>query len=569
MSRSYADSLLQALRSDISRNHDTAALYCDSLCQYYLEANDSCSAVLASTRLGANMFNSGKFKDALEAFQNSEKLLLKNNCAPVVWLDFYLLNAFFYRKMNDSAKTDSFARLCLNSPIRQSASPKQLVKLFDLYASTKPYKLSLAYLDSGLNLAHSNGEVDLEIRILNNIGYTHAINNQSENAQIAFNKALQLAKKQEAPFVDALYNNMAAFQPEPQLAMLYLDSAFEFARERGDLQKQQIYLENIAIQLQEMGEFARANDILFKALEYKDSLNKIQKMEAVAELSVRYATEKKSNEIKTLKLNIIEAELSKLQYQRNQNILLWSAIGIVLLALMLTLMLRSTRKSKKLVEKEKNRSDELLLNILPESIAAELKTSGSAKARDFKEVSIIFTDFKEFTSASSEMSPQELVAEINECFKAFDQICDRHQIEKIKTIGDAYMAAGGLPIPSDNSTYRTVLAAIEMADFIIQRNEEIGPIKKTFTMRVGLNTGPAVAGIVGLKKFQYDVWGDAVNTASRMESYGEEGKVNISEATYQKVKDFPDLNFEERNDMVIKGKGLMKMYFVSRSQLTN
>ncbi len=216
------------------------------------------------------------------------------------------------------------------------------------------------------------------------------------------------------------------------------------------------------------------------------------------------------------------------------------------------------------IGKEKQRSESLLLNILPAEVAEELKEKGEAEARDYDMVSIIFTDFKGFTEKSEKLSASALVKEINNCFKAFDHICEKYDIEKIKTIGDAYMAAGGLPVPEDVSVKHTVLAALEMQDFIVkQHQEKEAKGEHAFEMRVGIHTGPVVAGIVGVKKFQYDIWGDTVNTASRMESSGAVGKVNISATTYNFIKDDPEFSFEFRGKVNAKGKGEIDMYFVS------
>lgn len=226
---------------------------------------------------------------------------------------------------------------------------------------------------------------------------------------------------------------------------------------------------------------------------------------------------------------------------------------------------RYTHRAKQEVEEEKDRSNNLLLNILPADIAEELKIHGKAEARDFDMVSIIFTDFKGFTAASTKLSAGELVEEINTCFKTFDHIMEKYQIEKIKTIGDAYMAAGGLPVPDKDSVKNSVLAALEMQEFIGLRKSELEKAGKPgFEMRVGIHTGAVVAGIVGVKKYQYDIWGDTVNTASRMESNGAIRKVNISQATYGLLKNDPEFVFESRGKIEAKGKGAMEMYFVSK-----
>lgn len=218
-------------------------------------------------------------------------------------------------------------------------------------------------------------------------------------------------------------------------------------------------------------------------------------------------------------------------------------------------------KEKKEVEKLYNRSEELLLNILPVETAEELKTKGNVDAQLMDEVTVLFTDFKGFTAMSEILTPKDLVRDIHECFSEFDRIMSKHGVEKIKTIGDAYMAAGGLPRPNETHATDVVKAALEMVAFVeegkLQKKRQGLPF---FEVRIGVHTGPVVAGIVGIKKFQYDIWGDTVNTASRMESSGEPGKVNISQTTYQLVKDqFP---CKYRGKVAAKGKGEIDMYFV-------
>jgi len=210
---------------------------------------------------------------------------------------------------------------------------------------------------------------------------------------------------------------------------------------------------------------------------------------------------------------------------------------------------------------EKKKSDDLLLNILPSEVANELKENGNAVAKQFEEVTVMFTDFKGFTQISEKLSPAELVAEIDTCFKAFDSIITKHNIEKIKTIGDAYMCAGGLPVANKTHAVDVLKAALEIQQFIqqhiINRKKEN---KEVFEIRIGIHTGTVVAGIVGVKKFAYDIWGDAVNIASRMESSGEEGKVNISGSTYELVKDKFTCTY--RGKIQAKNKGEIDMYFV-------
>jgi len=213
------------------------------------------------------------------------------------------------------------------------------------------------------------------------------------------------------------------------------------------------------------------------------------------------------------------------------------------------------------LQTEKAKSDDLLLNILPYDIAKELKEKGKAEAKTFESVSVLFTDFKGFTTIAEKMPANELVAEIDYCFKAFDRIVQKHNIEKIKTIGDSYMAVGGLPVANTTHPLDVVKAALEIRDFIedykIKRAAENKPI---FEIRLGIHTGHVVAGIVGVKKFAYDIWGDTVNIASRMESSGEPGKLNVSGTTYELIKDYFKCDY--RGKIEAKNKGGIDMYFV-------
>lgn len=208
---------------------------------------------------------------------------------------------------------------------------------------------------------------------------------------------------------------------------------------------------------------------------------------------------------------------------------------------------------------EKARSDGLLRNILPDSIAEELKANGRARSRRFDDVTVLFTDFKGFTAIAGETPPERIVRELNEVFAAFDDIARRHRLEKLKTIGDAYMAAAGLPEPNDTHPVDAVEAACEMVRWLARRHLDRADALP-FHIRIGLHTGPVVAGVVGNWKFAYDIWGDTVNTAARMESSGEPGRVNLSAATYERVRE--RIPCVPRGKITAKGKGEMDMYFV-------
>ncbi len=218
------------------------------------------------------------------------------------------------------------------------------------------------------------------------------------------------------------------------------------------------------------------------------------------------------------------------------------------------------------LQDEKQKSDELLLNILPDETAAELKQKGEATPRHYKMVSVLFTDFQAFTKSASAITPQELIQTLNESFTAFDDIIGRHNLEKIKTIGDAYMCAGGLPTENNTNGVDAVAAACEIQKWVAKWNAKRAEIRlETWEVRIGVHTGELIAGVIGKKKFAYDVWGDAVNLASRMETHGEVGKVNISGTTYEQVKD--KFACEYRGKLPVKGKGDVDMYFVTEQLL--
>lgn len=214
------------------------------------------------------------------------------------------------------------------------------------------------------------------------------------------------------------------------------------------------------------------------------------------------------------------------------------------------------------IKKEKLRTDELLCNILPAEVAEELKAKGSAEARQYEEVTVMFTDFEDFTIISEHLSPKQLVADIHSYFEAFDKIISKYKIEKIKTIGDSYMCAGGLPVANSTHALDVVHAAWELQDYM-NRCKKDG--KSLYNIRIGIHTGPVVAGIVGVMKFAYDIWGDTVNTASRLETAGEAGKINISGATYVLVKDHFQCTY--RGKVEAKHKGLIDMYFVEEKNV--
>ena len=266
---------------------------------------------------------------------------------------------------------------------------------------------------------------------------------------------------------------------------------------------------------------------------------------------------------------------AQMKSERNKFLLVIGGIAIgffVILALLSWNRYRKSRQAKKeleiknrQIEMERERSDELLLNILPAPIAAELKKAGKATAKKFSDTSVLFSDFKNFTRIAEALPPEELVEELDKCFKGFDFIISQYSdIEKIKTVGDSYLCASGLT-SERNPPMNLIRASLEMQEFLAEHKQERMRLGKPyFEARIGIHTGPVVAGVVGVNKFAYDIWGDTVNIASRVENEGIPGKVNISESTYHLVKDQFECSY--RGKVEAKNKGLLDMYFVERER---
>jgi adenylate cyclase len=337
-------------------------------------------------------------------------------------------------------------------------------------------------------------------------------------------------------------------------ALLTYTDAYKIAEEINAQEELKDIYEGLALCYSANHDFGNAfkYQSLFTAI--KDTIYNIETGKKLNSLVFNYEIDKKQNEISLLTKDkeIQEQVIQKQRLVRN------GFIGGFAIVLVFAGVFFTQRNR---ISKEKKRSDELLLNILPEETAEELKATGTAKAKSFDMVSVLFTDFKNFTQASEKLSPEELVEEINHCYSEFDKIITKHGIEKIKTIGDAYMCAGGLPVANKTHPYDAVAAGLEMVKFIEKNKQERIAINQPFfELRLGIHTGPVVAGIVGIKKFAYDIWGDTVNTASRMESSGEIGKVNVSGTTYELVKD--KFKCVHRGKVKAKNKGEIDMYFV-------
>ncbi|WP_431134075.1 adenylate/guanylate cyclase domain-containing protein [Psychroserpens mesophilus] len=421
-------------------------------------------------------------------------------------------------------------------------------------------------LDSALYLFSESGKIfkakDFELGEaynIGNVGLVYAEMGEIEKAEENLNHAVDVLTK------------LGDYQP----ICVYLNAISDIFEEKNNTSKALEYaLKSLNISKRfglkdEIGEAnLRLSDIYEKRGDFKESFSyykeHIKYRDSVANVKSvqKMASVRADDEISKKQL---EVDLAN-QQTKTQRIIVFAIALVLLFIIFLAISLfkrnKFMRNANETIAIEKQRSDDLLTNILPEETAEELKQHGVVKAKQFDSVSVLFTDFKGFTEEAGKLSPEKLVESINFYFSKFDEIIEKYELEKIKTIGDAYMCAGGLPFPVENHTAKMCQAALEITEFVKKTKRSINHKLAKFDIRVGINTGSVVAGVVGTTKFQYDIWGDAVNIAARMESASEPGRVNISESTYQILKQFDVFQFTPRGEIEAKGKGKIQMYFV-------
>ena len=383
-----------------------------------------------------------------------------------------------------------------------------------------------------------------------NIGMVYANIGENELAEKNINEAITILQQSEDYYPICVYlismSGIYQEKGESKTALNYATRSLELAQKYG--LKDQISDANL--KLSELYEKAGDKDNSLKYYKnyivYRDSVNDIKSVQKMADLRTDYEVSQKQVEVDLLN-----------QQTRNQKIINLSLFIILGLA---TVILGTLFWYYRAISREKKRSENLLLNILPAETAKELKLNGKVDAVKFDEVTVLFTDFVEFTKVAEHVEPEQLVKSIDFYFKRFDEISTKYGLEKIKTVGDSYMCACGLPTKNKTHARNVMQAAKEMIEFVKSELNAVDDLSH-FDARIGIHTGPVVAGIVGIKKWQYDIWGDTVNIASRMESMSKPGRVNMSETTYLQIKDeFP---CEYRGEIEVKNHGSMKMYFLS------
>ncbi|WP_369994570.1 adenylate/guanylate cyclase domain-containing protein [Winogradskyella sp.] len=536
-------------------NPEEKLLYSNLLLEVVLEDSDFNYIKIGYLQKGNSLQLIGEYHEALEAYFKCMEWAKREDSKSVP-ANLYVSIADTYSMIGNSESAEKYyndAILLLRKENDSINLASALLNAGDEYYKTGQYdKALINFEESGQIFENLDYQIGKAYN-LGNTGMVYAKQRKNELATKSMNDAIAILEDNEDYYA---ISEFLIYMSDLYQEQGNLEEAFEYAYKSHELSnkfnlKDQISDANLQLSelMENAGNFAEALDRYKDYVIYRDSIINLENVQKMANLEI----DKKQLEVENLQ-----------QKRKNQRIIQWSTIGILLLTSLLAYGLFKRHKfvkaTNKIIEAEKQRSDNLLLNILPEDTAKELKDKGRVEAKKYPQVTVLFSDFKGFTSYAENLSPEVLVKTIDHYFSEFDLIMEKYGLEKIKTIGDAYMAAGGLNFDNEKHAEHMILAAKEMNAFVNKaKHDDI--TDATFDIRIGINTGPVVAGVVGTKKFAYDIWGDTVNIASRMESNSEPGRINISEDTYNIIQH--TFSCEYRGKLAVKNRGEMNMYFVN------
>lgn len=530
------------------------------------ELNDKDGIATSYNNLGLLYYNLGQVQEALNYYNRSLKIAEEINNSESITTALYNI-ASVYKDQGHFPEALEYVERCLALQIKEkdkyniayATNYKGLI-----YEKQGLYSAAMAQYLEALKIRRDIQDKQGVAYSLRNIGGLYELMDSTQQTLANYLQSLDYMQQAEdkAGIANVQYRLGKYYLRHNDLtaAVRYGSAAMKTAAELQfpENLRDAAELMNKVYRLQKnWSQALTMNDLYIKM---RDSILNTETKKAA--YKDRFAYEYGKKELTLKKEQEKKDALSLAQLQRQKLLRNASFAGFALVMLLLGNVYNRYREKSKaniVITQEKQRSDELLKNILPIEVAEELKAKGSSDARLFDEVTVLFTDFVNFTRISERLSPSQLVHELDNCFKAIDGIVSKYGIEKIKTVGDAYLAVAGLPVENPNHAEHMVLAAIEIRDYMIARKAELGD--ETFGIRIGIHSGSVVAGIVGVKKFAYDIWGDTVNTAARMEQNSAEGRINISGATYQLIKD--KFQFEYRGKVEAKNKGELDMYFVA------
>ena len=493
----------------------------------------------------------GDMDEALDAFMKSSKAATKagfvsgQESAFMAIADMYSITHNHNNAMLYYHKAIATLRQSKDSNLLAAA----ISNAGDEFVNNKNYDSALVYFEESEKISENINYPTGKGYSLGNIGMVYANIGQASLAEKNITAAIRILEKLEDYYPICVYlltlSDIYSKKENTPVALSYATRSLTLAQQYG--LKEQIA--DASLKLSELYEKAgytgQALPYYKSYVLYRDSINNLASVQKMADLRTNYEVSRKQVEVNLLN-----------QQKRNQKIVVVSLFVILILTIFILAILFRYYKA---ISREKKRSESLLLNILPGETAAELKQNGKVAAIKFNPVTVLFTDFVEFTRLAEQVEPEQLVKSIDFYFRQFDEITTRYGLEKIKTIGDSYMCACGIPAGNAAHATNAVGAAKEMVE-LVSKALHIDDGLSHFQIRIGIHTGAVVAGIVGIKKWQYDIWGDTVNIASRMEAMSKPGRINLSETTYHHLKDA--FACEYRGEIEVKNHGALKMYFL-------
>jgi class 3 adenylate cyclase len=555
-----------------SPDPDKSLLYSEKLIALAKSQKSDSILVDGLLQKGNALTLKGDLSLALQSFFEGVELVEESNDLEKLGL-FYVAIAGAYSVMDNESNTVLYYRKAIEA-LKKSDNQRAYATAIENLGDE--YSLFMGKPDSALYYFEQSGKIfkELDFKLglaynLGNKGLAYAQIQRQEEAETNITEAIEMLEELGDYYAISVYltymSDIYLEKGNYKAAVAYAENSLRLAQ-KYSLKDQ---IANAYLKLSELneykGNFKSSFDNYKNYITYRDSVKNVSVSREISKIRELIEAEKEIIEAEREKK---EAELERdlaIQKERNQrNVAIGIGVALFLIGLLAFGLYRRTlfiSKTKKIIEAERNRSDELLLNILPEQTAIELKQSGTVEARKYESVSVLFSDFKGYTNYAEDLSPELLVKSLSFYFSEFDNIIEKNGLEKIKTIGDAYMCAGGLPFPDKDHAKKITRAAQEMIDFVALAKNDVAKDYANFDIRIGINSGPVVAGVVGSKKYSYDIWGDTVNVASRMESMSEVGRINISEKTYHLIKS--DFECEYRGEYDIKNRGKLKMYFVN------
>ncbi|OLY93527.1 Adenylate cyclase, class 3 [Cnuella takakiae] len=543
--------LLRQLAFNESRNLPQAIRYAEELIAMASKENDYLYLHRGYYQLGNKKRLLGELEPALSAFIKSAGAAQQARFLPGEGTAYTAIADIFSLSNNHPNAMTYYQRAI--ATLRRSGDTASLASTLsnagDEYLNYQRYDSALLLFEEAAHLFAKINHPTGKAYSMGNIGMVYANQGQNYQAETQINAAIRILEQTEDYHpvcvyliaMSEIYHNKGNIPTALKYAQRSLGLAQQYQLKD---QISEAHLQ-LSVLYEQTGAPAQSLEHFKTHIAYRDSVNNINSVQKIADLRTDFEVAQKQTEVNLLR-----------QSRRNQQIIVVSLFIIVgLLAVLMTTLYRNLST----ISREKKRSESLLLNILPADTAQELKRNGKVEAVRFEQVTVLFTDFVQFSRLAGTIEPEQLVRSIDYYFRGFDAITTKYGLEKIKTVGDSYMCAGGIPIATPDHARKAVLAAREMIELVRKEWTATDELSH-FEVRIGLHTGPVVAGIVGTTKWQYDIWGDTVNIASRMESKSEPGKINISETTYQQIRaDFP---CTYRGELEVKNRGLLKMYFL-------